>query len=385
MKRLIAFALAAILLLGLVGCSAPAKTAENKPAEIQEAKPKTVVDMRGVEVELPAEIKRVAIIDKGFIVQTMTALGVNDLIVAQGDVTQSSTTPDRDTLVLCPALLKMPQLGYPTSAIDYEALAGSDPDIVLFRNSEYIKESEITEEAFKKIEEDMKIPLIVINGPGCYDVPKYQTQYEGIRLLGEVFGKEERAEEVIALMDGHIEMIKERTKDIKEEDKPSVMYVSHLKGEELSGTIWGGDYGDAKFGAEIANIKNVYPESEPVRKAGAEQIIALNPDVFMLCTVAMDPDKFLEAPAHAPLAEVNAFKNKRVISRGLLTWWGDFRLEVPTILMLSAVGVYPELFEDIDLGEWINQYHMELYNISEEEAQQIKVVQGLAWVDGLDD
>lgn len=382
MKRIIAFILALILMLGISACSAPIKPEDKGAENAKSAKENTVVDMRGKEVKLPAEIKRVAIIDKGFIVQTMTALGVKDLIVAEGDVTQGSKTPDRDTLLLCPALLNMPNLGYPMKAIDYEALAGAEPDIVLFRNSEYIKESEVTKEAFKKIEDDMKIPLVVINGPGCYDIPKYETQYEGVRLLGKVFGKEERAEEIVALMDGHIEMIKERTKDIKEEDKPSVMYISHLTGKELSGTIWGGDYGDAKFGAEIAHIKNVYPKSEPVRKAAAEQIMTLNPDVFMLCTVAMDPDKFLEAPVHSPLAEVNAFKNKRVISRGLLTWWGDFRLEVPTIMMLSAVGVYPELFKDIVLGKWINQYHMELYNISEEEAQQIKVAQGLGWVDG---
>lgn len=66
---------------------------------------------------------------------------------------------------------------------------------------------------------------------------------------------------------------------------------------------------------------------------------------------------------------------------GILTWWGDFRLEVPTIMMISAKSVYPELFEDIDVGQWLNEYHMSLYNLSEEDAQQLKVVQQLDWMD----
>ena len=44
--------------------------------------------------------------------------------------------------------------------------------------------------------------------------------------MGEIFGCEARAEEVIALMQAPLIMIQERTAGIVEEDKPAVMYIA---------------------------------------------------------------------------------------------------------------------------------------------------------------
>lgn len=349
---------------------------------LAEAETRIVTDMRGIDVEIPADPQRVAIIDKGFLVQTMTALGVNDRIVASGDLIQTSESiNDRDSLFLCPQLLALPQIGYPTAAVDYETLVSANPDLVILRNSEYIKDSEITAEAIQKIEQDLKIPLVVVNGPGCYADVRIETQYAGIRLMGEVFNRTERAEEIIALMQAPIDMISERTANIADADKPAVMYIGGLKGEELSGSVWGRNYGDAKFGEEVANIRNVYPQHEAIRQVSAEQIITMNPDVIILCTVSPTPEVFLTDELYAPLRNVSAVQNGRVASVGLLTWWGDFRLEVPTIMMISAKSVYPDLFADINVGNWLNEYHMALYNLSEADAQQLKVVQQLDWMD----
>ena len=343
---------------------------------------RTIVDMRGETVELPEKIDRVAIIDKGFLVQTMTALGVSDKIVASGDLVQGSTeATDLDSLYLCPQLLTLPQIGYPMSAVDYEAIVGASPDIVILRNSEYIKDSEITAEAIKKIEDELKIPLVVVNGPGCYDEVKLETQYEGIRLIGEIFQKESRAEEVIKLMQDTIDMIRERTAGVNKDTRPSVMYIGGLNGEELTGTVWGENYGDAKFSEEIANIKNVHPVHEALRKVSAEQIVSLNPDKIILCTTSPAPSVFLSDSLYEPLKDITAYKNKDVVSIGLLTWWGDFRLEVPTIMLISAKSVYPDLFADVNVGEWLNEYHKSLYGLSDDDAQQLKVTQQLDWMD----
>lgn len=395
-KRILALFLALSICLTMAACAGtktptettkaaetePAATSTSAPVE-ETTGPRTIVDMRGVEVTLPERIDRVAILDKGFLVQTMTALGVADRIVASGDVIQGATDKtERDSLYLYPQLLDLPQIGYPTSAVDYETLAAAKPDLVILRNSEYIKDSEITAEAIDKIENELKIPLVVINGPGCYDEVKIETQYEGIRLLGQLFGKEDRAQEIISLMEDAISMIEERTADIPEEEKPSVMYIGGLKGDELTGTVWGADYGDAKFGQEVAGIRNVYPEHEAIRKVSAEQLLALNPDKIILCTVSPSPEVFLTDSLYTPISTITAIQNGDVASIGLLTWWGDFRLEVPTILLISAKSVYPDRFADIDVGAWLNEYHMALYGLTQEEAQELKVTQQLDWMDG---
>lgn len=377
---LLSFALCVVLLLS--GCSVGQTTTSDSQSKSSDATMRTIEDMRGKSVQIPTDIQRVAIFDKGFVVQCMAAMGIEDKIVASGNLVQTATKAnERDSLYLYPQLLELPQLGYPTDAVDFERLAEARPDVVILRNSEFIKDSEITAGAIKKIEEDLKLPLIVINGPGCYDDVTIETQYEGIRLMGELFNTQDRAEEIIEIMQEPLDMIMERTKNIAEEDKPSVMYIGGLKGTDISGTVWGSNYGDAKFSEDTAHIRNVHSAHEAIRKVSAEQIITLNPEVIILCTVSPTPETFLNDPLYESLRKVPAVENERVASLGLLTWWGDFRLEIPTILLISAKSVYPDQFADINVGEWLNDYHSSLYNLTEEQAQELKEVQELGWMD----
>ncbi|WP_027623790.1 ABC transporter substrate-binding protein [Clostridium lundense] len=344
---------------------------------------KKIVDMRGKNIEIPKDPKRVVIVDKGFIVQTMVAMGIQDKIVASGGIIQGKEPKpeDRDTLWLFPKIIQLPNIGYSIGGFNYEALANANPDLVLWRNSEYIKDKDVTTEAMNKIENEFKIPLVVINGPGCYDDVKLETQYEGIKLLGKVFGKEKRAKEMIAYMEEQIDMIKTRTANIPNDKKPSAMYIG-LKGDSSVGSVWGKNFGDAKFSEEICNIKNVYDKHES-KKMSSEQIITLNPDAIILCTNSVKPNpKILSNdPAYKSLRDVNAVRNGRVTSLGLLTWWGDFRLEFPTILLISAKSAYPDKFTDIKVSQWLDEYHKRLYNISDSQAKELKGVQYLKWMD----
>lgn len=351
-------------------------------ASESDSKPKVITDMRGKEITIPSHLENVAILDKGFLVQSMVALGVEDKICATGGlITEIGDPEERDSLYLFPEIMDLPIIGYPTDAVDFETLAASDPDMVILGNSEYIKDSEITADAIRKIEEDLKLPLFVINGPGCYEDSNPDYYYEGIQLLGDVFDKKERAEEVVSYMKEQVSMIQERTKEIPEEEKPSVMYIG-LRNDDGVGVVWGENFGDAKFAAEYANIKNVYQESARTNMS-AEQIITLDPEVIILCTnsVRPNPDILNTDPAYKNLQNVSAIQNGRVTSIGLLTWWGDFRLEFPTILLTAAKSAYPENFKDIQVGEWLNEYHQTLYGLSEEEAQKIKEIQQLDWMD----
>ena len=344
-----------------------------------------VTDMRGKEVTIPENLERVAILDKGFLVQSMVALGVEDKICSTGGlITEAGNPEERDSLYLFPEIMELPIIGYPTDAVDFETLAASDPDMVILGNSEYIKDSEITADAIKKIEEDMKIPLFVINGPGCYEDSNPEYYYEGVEILGDVFEKKDRADEIVSYMKEQMDMIQERTADIPEEERPSVMYIG-LRNDDGVGVVWGENFGDAKFAADYANIKNVYEEHARTNMS-AEQIITLNPDVMILCTnsVRPNPDILNTDPAYKMLQNVNAVKDGRVTSIGLLTWWGDFRLEFPTILLTAAKSAYPERFEDIHVGEWLNEYHQTIYGLNEEEAQKLKEIQQLDWMDGRD-
>lgn len=387
MRKTALFLSLCVFISAIAGCGAqkqetPETVTEAVEETVESGDTKTITDMRGKEVEIPQNPERVAILDKGFLVQTMRALGVTDRICATGGlITEAGDPEERDSLYLFPEIMELPIIGYPTDAVDFETLAGANPDLVILRNSEYIKDSEITADAISKIEEDLGLPLVVINGPGCYEEPSLEQQYEGIKVLGQVFGKEERAQEITAYMQDQVAMVQERTAEIPEEDRPSVMYIG-LRNDDGVGVVWGDNFGDAKFAGEYANIRNVY--EEPSRSTmSAEQILTLDPEVMILCTnsVRPNPDILNTDPAYENLRGVSAVKNGRVTSIGLLTWWGDFRLEFPTILLIAAKSAYPEQFQDIEVGKWLNEYHRELYQVTEEEAQRLKEIQQLDWMD----
>ena len=91
-KRILALFLALSICLTMAACAGtktptettkaaetePAATSTSAPVE-ETTGPRTIVDMRGVEVTLPERIDRVAILDKGFLVQTMTELFAREL------------------------------------------------------------------------------------------------------------------------------------------------------------------------------------------------------------------------------------------------------------------------------------------------------------------
>lgn len=374
-----------MLLSGCTGKNNSKDSNEKKTTPTEEkggsSTTKEITDMRGKKITIPKDPKRVVIIDKGFVLQNMVAMKVEDKIVATGGIIDSKEKKEkRDSITLFPKVYDLPLVGYPIKAVDFEAIASVKPDLVILRNSEYIKDSEITKKAIDTIENQLKIPLVVVNGPGCYDKVELKTHYEGIKLLGEVFNKSERAEEIIKLMKEQVEFVEKRTSDIKEEDKPKVMYIGLLKGNEV-GVVWGKDMGDAKFGREHAGIKNVYDEHKRT-KMSAEQLISLNPDVIILCTntVTPNPDIF-KKEEYKNLANIKAIKNNRISSLGLLTWWGDFRLEFPTILTISAKTAYPEKFKDVKVSEIVDQYHKKLYGLSDEKIKELREVQLLSWME----
>ncbi|MGP1588184.1 MAG: ABC transporter substrate-binding protein [Treponemataceae bacterium] len=340
-----------------------------------------ISDMRGKNITIPKNPERVVIIDKGFVLQNMVAMGVENKIVATGGIIDSKEKIEkRDSITLFPKIYDLPLVGYPTGAVDFEAIASVKPDLIILRNSEYIKNSEITKKAIDTIENQLNLPLVVINGPGCYDTVELKTHYEGIKVLGQVFNKSERAEQIIKLMKDQVELVEKRTLDIKDEDKPSVMYIGLLKDKEV-GVVWGKDMGDAKFAREHAGIKNVYDEHKRT-KMSAEQLIALNPDVIILCTNRVTPDiNIFKNDEYKNLANINAIKNNRISSLGLLTWWGDFRLEFPTILTISAKTAYPEKFKDIKVSEYVDEYHRKLYGLNEEKIKELREVQLLSWME----
>lgn len=343
---------------------------------------KTITDMRGKQVTIPTDPERVVILDKGLIAQSMRALGVEDKIVGSGGILGTSVVSptDFDAVYLIPELLNLGDAGYPFGGeVNYEKLAFPNPDLVIMLQSEYTRDraSEQTDAVMNRIE-SMGIPLVVINSPGYYKPVSSQATTDAITILGEAFNKEERAKEIVAYLNEQEKMISDRTSGIPESEKPSTLYIG-LKNES-TGAVWGKEYGDAKFSESIAHIKNAYPKDERATMS-AEQLIEMNPEVIIIATnnVPADPDILYTKP-YETMREITAIKNKQIGALGRLTWWGDFRLDAPTILLISAKTVYPEQFADINVYQWLLNHYKVLYGITGAEAEELATVQQLDWM-----
>jgi iron complex transport system substrate-binding protein len=368
---------------------------------------RTVVDSRGAAVQVPMEIERVVTISDGLIEGVITRLGEQDKIVGLGSSslqavsTYEFETVSGDTFVyengmnpvfyLNSQFEELPlvaQYGVPPN---YERLSSLDPDVVIMRagSCTFWMDEDSMNKAIDTIE-SLGLPLVVTRGPNTYDEPDISTISDEIRIIGQVFDKEDDAAELAEFLENEISLVRERTADIADEEKPSVLIlglspVSRNNGG--AGDVMGLDTIESYFIENIVNARNAYQDNGYYKTVSAEHVLALNPDVIVLPTDwGYHPAKELyEAPYYQNLEELNAVKNKRVTA---LPWSPsncEKRLEYPIDVMVIAKAAYPERFEDIDLGEWLLDFYMNVYNVDRETAIGIRSAQWMDWTVKEDD
>jgi iron complex transport system substrate-binding protein len=329
--------------------------------------------MRGKIVTVPADPERVAIYNVGFLAQLARALDVSDKIVVTGGMkTKWETNPDdTEFLYLNPEFSNLPDMGY-RNTLNLETLAFSNADLVIWEQTEYTQMEKFRsqdEEAINTIENTFHIPVVVVKGTGIYGNKDLQPTYDTVTILGDIFNKQDRAKEINNLVKTQADEVKNKVADVKE--TPKTLYIG-LK-NETTGIVWGENYGDGKFASKYAKVKNIIPESIS-KDMSAEQIISMNPDMIVLTTwdeAGYDPDVFTKNKDYSALRDVKAVKDGKVVSFGKLTWWGDFGLSMPIMMLITAKGAHPEAFEDINVRDLTLTYLKKLYNLSDDESTHL--------------
>jgi iron complex transport system substrate-binding protein len=340
----------------------------------------TLLDMEDRAVKIPQPLERVLGIGFGFIENTMFVLGVEDRIAGSGGAVRTMST----TQFLIPEIEDLPDVGAVYKGVNYETVATTNPDLVLARRSVYFAESfDKTIEMIEKLD----IPVIVLVDPNHFHTSDISSIYQEIEILGEIFDKEEPAQQLINDLDTRISFVIERTSGIKEEEKPRVLFCglgsssTRDKGGIL--VVWAKEC--ASTFADLINIKSAY-EGTGRAYLSNEQVLALNPDVIILETSpgGTTISQLYDEEYYKNIQEVKAIKEKRVYSIGALTGYGDIQLELPLMLMIEAKATYPEKFSDITVSEWAEEYYKEIYHISDDEVKELKTIQGLDWLDEYD-
>ncbi len=361
---------------------------------------RTITDMRGNEVQIPIDIERVVIIDDGLIEGVMFVLGEEEKIVGVGSSwsciqwvhNYSYQTVDGEThevrdgmntvTYLCPWIRDLPLVAKSQPGVNYEMLAGLDPDLVILRVGDCVLPSMEDEGVQKTIQtiEALGIPAVVLRSHRDLDEPEISMISDEIRIIGQVFGKEDEAVELADYLESEVEFVEERTKDIPDSEQPTVLIIgpsSSARKAGMAGIVRGTNEIRSYFIEEIVHAKNAFQEpGSPY--ISTEQLLALDPDVIIIAG-GHPSDEFYSAPSFQNLGELSAVKNRRVYSHPWEPCDCSVRLVYPIGVMTIAKAAYPNLFADIKVHEWVLEFYQNVYGVDEETAIGLRSAQWLDW------
>jgi len=394
----------AVLLVLSAGCIGAGQGGAVLDSGTDTTDTRTIIDMRGKEVQVPAHIERVVTIDDGLVEGVMTVLGESGKIVGLGSSclqkSSETTIPGvsgnytykngmNPVRYLNPGFADLPLVQESSTGINYETLAALEPDVVIVRRGSCAASWGLNDDSLNKNIDNIEklgIPTVVVNAPPCYNDPDLSKISEEIKVIGRVFGKEERAKEIVAYIDGCVAMIESRTANVPEKEKPRVLALglsplSRKAGG--AGNVRGAII--AYYIEEIVNAANAYTVTRYVSDTGvvsAEHVLALDPDIIILPTSSgyHPPRELYSAPYYENLRELGAVKNKTVYALPYTPCNCDAsRLEYPIDLMIIAKAAYPDRFEDIKVNKWVLEFYQNVYGVDEASARGMRSVQWLDW------
>ena len=317
----------------------------------------TVTDMIGREVEIiPGSYENVVCIGAGAL-RMYSYVGDISLLCGVEDI-DNETLEQRPKMfdgVARPYMLaygeafsSLPSCGVGgpnAQSAEAEKILSCAPDIVI---SEY----EDVEKA-DALQEQLGVPVITLSTGK--DAVFDEAFFGSLRLLGTVFGREDRAEEIVSFVESERDEISARTADIKDEDKPGV-YICGL-----------GNWGTTNHlmtamnfcSFTVANVRNVCTDlSAPgIQSIEAEKFAALGDDmdIMIIDAAAVKNIKPLYEEDSAMFDTCKAWNEGEVY---LQLAYNAYYTNFETVLCNTwyiAKTVYPELFEDIDMTEKVNE------------------------------
>ena len=359
MKKWIALFVAVMMLISLCGCSA--KTDDVPQTEAQETEAQaaeiTVTDMIGREVTVkPGTYKRVVCVGAGAL-RMYTYVGDMSLLCGVEDIdnTALEERPMMFDSVARPYVIAysdvfstLPSCGVGgpmAQTAEAEKILACDPDIVISEFEDVEKED--------ALQEQLGVPVITLSaGPkGVFD----EAFVGSMELLGTIFGKEERAAELVAFVEAQAAEISTRTADIAEEDKPSV-YVCGL-----------GNWGTADHlmtaenfvSLSVANVKNVLSGTgmQGIQPIEEEKFVALGEemDIIIMDAAAVKNIAPMYAENPTMFDTCKAWQNGEVyLEMAYNAYYTNFEIALLNSWFVGKT-VYPELFEDIDMTAKTNE------------------------------
>lgn len=356
MKKCLSLILAVLLMVSLLGCGS-----EQEPvagvAETPDVTETTVTDMIGREVAVtPGSYQRVVCVGAGalrmysYVGDVSLLCGVEDI-----DNTSLSERPMMFDSVARPYMLAygetfstLPSCGVGgpmAQTAEAEKILSCNPDIV-------ISEFEDVEKS-NALQEQLGIPVITLSAgsKGVFD----DLFYDSLELLGVVFGREEKAAQLVQFVQDEAADISARVADISEEEKPGV-YICGLGNWGTTDHLM---TAESYISFEIAGVENVLSGLgiQGIGPIEEEKFVELGDqmDMIIMDAAAVKNIKPLYAEDSTMFDTCKAWQNGEVyLEMAYNAYYTNYEIALINTWFIAKT-VYPEAFADIDLTAKTNQ------------------------------
>ena len=344
-RKLFIMLLAAISMVLAISCSAGAAD------EI------TITDMIGREVTVtPGSYQKVVCIGAGalrmysYIGDVSLLSGVEDI-----DNTSLSERPKMFDSAARPYMLafgeeftRLPSCGVGgpnAQTAEAEKILSCDPDIVISEYEDVEKED--------ALQEQLGIPVITLKSGsgGVFDENFFAT----MRMLGVIFGEEEKAEALVSFIEAERDEISRRTADVAEEEKPSVYICGLGSWGTTNHLMTAQNY----ISFNIANVKNAVSglEKNGIQPIEEEKFVELGEDmdIMIMDAAAIKNIKPLYAETPDMFDTCKAWEKGEVyLEMPYNAYYTNYEIALINTWFIAKT-VYPDRFEDIDMNAKINE------------------------------
>ena len=325
MKKIFSMLLVVAAYLSLLaGCSTIA---------VNDGATRVITDGAGRQVEIPETVDSIVCVGVGALRYTCY-MGAQDLVVGVEDYETKEGMTRLYQYVNFEKFKNLPVIG--TNGQPYaEEIINLSPDVIVMSKSASVEAD--------TLQNQTGTPVVVIPGS---DTTLDQDAFDTIRILGQLYGMEDRANELTAYLNGIQEDLESRTKDIPEESKPSV-YVGGVSFKGHHG-FEGTEAGYGPF--TLIGAKNL---ADTTGQNGAfnidlEKVLSWDPDIIFVDFNGLNlinedytknPD-FYNALTAVQEGKVYSQISFRSSASNLETALAD--------AYYAACVMYPEQFKDID-------------------------------------
>lgn len=361
-RRLGALAISgALILSALTACGGKSATETNSPApettptqqtEPTAAETRTVTDAAGNVVEVPADLSRIAVtpLPWSSVIYAIDGTSEHMVSINPGAMT-AYTNCFFSKLDTAYGQLDTTSIGSDFS-INMEEMVSRGVQAAVIWDYQ-------TDEA-EQLKELGIVPVMVKNET----IEDLQASFTAI---GQMLGKEERAEEFNALYTEAYDYLNSFSEQVNAADKPKVLY---LRNAELK--LQGNDMFIAEA-LELAGADNVAADLSSITM---EEILAIDPDIILLSNF----DTFTPADLYEnridgqDWSQVSAVVNHRVYKTPIGIYrWDAPGVETPLMMRWLAQLIQPEIFAEIDIEQDTCDFFQDYfqYTLTDEDLAQI--------------